>query len=59
MDAPRDAVLLPCKHLSLCGPCAGALLMARHAPRAGAAAAAVPRCPLCREPVDSYLRAFV
>lgn len=38
--AARDAVLMPCRHLLLCTPCAGHLVSRTQ-----------PRCPLCREEV--------
>ena len=52
LDAPKDALLLPCKHLCLCGRCADNLEAKRDCAGAGAGFA----CPICREPVQLCLR---
>ena len=48
LDAPKCTVLLPCRHLALCG-----------APACAAMLGAPPLCPLCREPVTDTLQLFV
>jgi hypothetical protein len=49
MDAPRSSVLLPCRHLVLCG-----------APGCAAMLGAPPRCPLCRAVVtDTFAGVFL
>lgn len=50
MDAPRDAVLLPCGHCALCTPCARWLMAAARGGR--------PLCPLCRHEVSAHIRVF-
>ncbi len=47
LDAPRSTVLLPCRHLALCG-----------APACAAMLGAQPLCPLCRKPVAELLAVF-
>jgi hypothetical protein len=44
LDAGKDTVLLPCRHLCLCERCANLL------------AASSNKCPLCRAKVRKYLR---
>ena len=48
LDAPKCTVLLPCRHLALCG-----------APACAAMLGAPPLCPLCREPVADTMQLFV
>jgi hypothetical protein len=47
---PRDAALLPCRHVALCGPCAERLCSD------GAASA---QCPICRRPIDTWLQLYM
>ncbi len=47
LDAPRDAVLLPCGHAALCMGCAANVM------RAGR------RCPICRAAVASHHKLFL
>jgi hypothetical protein len=47
MDAPPRVVLLPCKHLPLCGSAACAAMMGT-----------LPLCPMCRAPVLDTLSVF-
>lgn len=49
---PRDAALLPCRHVCLCGLCAQRLVQAPE----GAAARA---CPICRGPIDTWLQLYM
>ena len=46
---PRDAALLPCRHVALCGPCAERLCSD------GAASV----CPICRRPIDTWLQLYM
>ena len=48
LDAAKSTVLLPCRHLALCG-----------APACAAMLGAPPLCPLCREPVADTMQLFV
>jgi hypothetical protein len=43
-EKERSVVLLPCKHLSLCEECSGAVKS---------------KCPMCREKIDSKMHVFV
>ena len=45
MDADRSVVLLPCKHLALCGECAGKLSPAI--------------CPVCRTEIDDFIHVIM
>ena len=47
-DAPRDCVLLPCRHRSVCAGCTAAL----------SSSSSSPACPRCRAAVDSYVQAL-
>ena len=49
LDAPRDSVLLPCGHFSMCMACAAQVLQA----------ATQPGCPICRAEVKAYNRVFL
>ena len=44
MSSPRDTMVLPCRHLCLCNPCAEVL---RHQ---------ADKCPICRAPFHSLLQ---
>lgn len=44
MAEPRDTVVLPCRHLSLCGPCAEVLRYQSN------------KCPICRAPFHALLQ---
>jgi hypothetical protein len=46
-DAPKDHVVLPCKHLCVCGACAEQLTKTR-----------TPTCPVCREPIRETMKVF-
>ena len=48
MDAPRQAVLVPCGHWACCLACTRALLVVRSG-------GSQPLCPLCREPAESFV----
>ena len=47
LDAPRSAVLLPCRHLAVCGAAACAAMLG-----------APPLCPLCRKVVTDVMPVF-
>lgn len=48
LDAPKNCVLLPCRHLAACSACAGALW-----------AKPEPCCPVCRTPLVNFIEAFL
>ena len=43
-DAPKTILLLPCRHVALCGPCN--------------AMDTVTECPLCRTAIEESMRVF-
>jgi len=43
-DAPKTILLLPCRHLALCGPCS--------------AMDALRQCPLCRSDIRETMQVF-
>jgi hypothetical protein len=45
-DRPKSVVLLPCKHLCLCEPCAGT------------GGRRIARCPMCRQHISDMLHVF-
>ena len=47
MDKPRDAVLVPCGHASMCFACATAVMAANR------------RCPICRARAENHVRLFM
>ena len=47
MDKPRDAVLVPCGHASMCFACATAVMAANR------------RCPICRARAENHVRLFL
>ena len=47
MDKPRDAVLVPCGHASMCFSCASAVMAANR------------RCPICRARAENHVRLFM
>jgi hypothetical protein len=49
LDAPRTTVLLPCRHLVLCGAPGCAAMLGTQP----------PRCPLCRAAVADTMQVFV
>jgi len=46
MDQPRDATVMPCRHMVLCSRCAGALRYRTDVQH---------RCPICRTEIESVL----
>jgi hypothetical protein len=46
-DAPKDHLVLPCKHLCVCEACAEQLTKTR-----------TPTCPVCREPIQQTMKVF-
>ena len=46
-DAPKDHLVLPCKHLCVCEACAEQLTNTR-----------TPTCPVCREPIQQTMKVF-
>jgi hypothetical protein len=48
LDAPKDCMLLPCRHLCACAGCAAAL-----------AARAEALCPMCRVRIESWTNVFL
>jgi DNA uptake protein ComE-like DNA-binding protein len=46
-DAPKDHLVLPCKHLCVCGECAEQLTKTR-----------TPMCPVCRGPIRETMKVF-
>ena len=46
-DAPKDHLVLPCKHLCVCEACAEQLTKTR-----------TPTCPVCREPIRETMKVF-
>jgi hypothetical protein len=46
-DAPKDYLVLPCKHLCVCGECAEQLTKTR-----------TPMCPVCRGPIRETMKVF-
>ena len=44
MCEQRDTMVLPCRHMCLCAECAQALRLQTN------------KCPLCRQPVESFLQ---
>ena len=46
MSAPKNALLLPCRHMTACEDCAKSLLKSRMV------------CPICRERIDSVTRVW-
>ena len=46
-DAPKDHLVLPCKHLCVCEACAEQLTKTR-----------TPMCPVCRGPIRETMKVF-
>jgi hypothetical protein len=46
-DAPKDHLVLPCKHLCVCEACAEQLTKMR-----------TPTCPVCRGPIRETMKVF-
>jgi hypothetical protein len=62
LDAPRDTLLLPCKHLVLCQGCSRHLQ--QHAQQEGSSSGSSSSsrralCPVCRVPVAQHMPGII
>jgi hypothetical protein len=56
LDEPRSVLLLPCKHLVLCGGCMAQMQrQVRQDYASGSSDETGVKCPVCREPAASML----
>ena len=55
LAAPRDTVLLPCRHVATCGPCTRRMQIEARTQAPGG----VMSCPVCRSPSTGHFTLFV
>jgi hypothetical protein len=49
MSEAKDTLVLPCRHLCLCGGCAQVLRMQGRTPTGAPSRQGRPKCPICRQ----------
>jgi hypothetical protein len=60
LDAPRSVLLLPCKHLVLCGGCSSQMQRQVHVDLVmGDSSRRQVLCPVCREPAARMLPGII
>lgn len=60
LDAPRSVLLLPCKHLVLCGGCSSQMLRQVQVDLVvGDSSRRHVLCPVCRQPAASMLPGII